>query len=202
MHAIAHDAEDRPPRDADQFVVFHGVTWTEFEIMLAIRGDRPVPRMAFLNGELELMSPSRSHEGIKTRIARLLEAYAVERRIWMDGFGSWTVKDAPAERGVEPDECYVFDREADERPDLAIEVVWTSGSLNKLEIYRGLKVPEVWVWKAGHIRIFRLEAGQYVPSERSAFLPDLDPADLERFVDAPHQSEAVFQFIDWLRRRA
>jgi hypothetical protein len=28
-------------------------------------------------------------------------------------------------------------------PDIAIEVVWTSGGIDKLEVYRGLDVPEV-----------------------------------------------------------
>ncbi len=35
--------------------------------------------MTYLERELELMSPSRSHEGIKKALARLLEAYAMER---------------------------------------------------------------------------------------------------------------------------
>jgi len=200
MLATSPETAPRRPRDEDQFVVFHGLTFTEYEILLAIRGDRPAPRMAYHHGELELMSPSRSHECIKTLIARLLEAYAVERRIRMDGFGSWTLKDGLVEEGAEPDECYVFDREAGERPNLAIEVIWTSGPLDKLEIYRGLQVPEVWVWKADRLQVFSLRDDGYVPVERSAFLPDLTPADVLRFVQLTDQSESVFEFVDWLRQ--
>lgn len=56
------------------------------------------------------------------------------------------------ERGAEPDECYVFGEDPDpERPDLAIEVIWISGGMNKLEIYRALGVAEVWHWRRGRI---------------------------------------------------
>jgi len=66
--------------------------------------------------------------------------------------GSWTLQDRAADAGAEPDECYVFgDRPDAERPDLAVEVLWTHGGLNKLEIYRRLGVREIWVW--AHARI-------------------------------------------------
>jgi hypothetical protein len=38
-------------------------------------------------------------------IARLLEAYAEEKNVTLNGFGSWTIKSEPDERGAEPDEC-------------------------------------------------------------------------------------------------
>ena len=45
-------------------------------------------------------------------------------------------------RGVEPDECYCLGTLA-EIPDIAIEIALTSGGIDKLEVYRGLQVPEV-----------------------------------------------------------
>ena len=46
----------------------------------------------------------------------------------------------PLLSSIEADECYVVGvLEAEpERPDLAVEVVWTGGGLSKLEVYRGL----------------------------------------------------------------
>ena len=70
-------------------VFLHDRSWSEFEILLAVRGDRAGLRMFYLEGEIELMSPSESHEGIKTTIARLkVEAYADDRgarvqRLWL-----------------------------------------------------------------------------------------------------------------------
>src|SRR5262245_32528524 len=124
-----------PPREEDQRIFLRGVTWSEYEILLAIRGDRAGVRIAYLEGDLENMSPSVAHAGIRQTIAGLLEAYAVERRIHLNGYGSWTIKLAPKKRGVEPDECYVLGTERKAAPDLAIEVVWTHGGLDKLEIY-------------------------------------------------------------------
>jgi hypothetical protein len=40
-----------------------------------------------------------------------------------------------------------------------IEVVWTSGGLGKLEIYRRLGVGEFWQWKRGRIQVHLLVAG-------------------------------------------
>ncbi|MCK6551851.1 Uma2 family endonuclease, partial [Myxococcota bacterium] len=148
---------DPPPvvEDVDQRIVLHGVTWTEYEIMLAVRADRPTPRMTYLAGELELMSPSRSHEEIKKLIARLLETYALESGLVLEGYGSMTMRSAPDERGAEPDECYALGGKKD-RPDLAIEVVWTSRGLDKREVYRKLDIPELWIWEAGTITVHQL----------------------------------------------
>src|SRR5690242_2815198 len=94
------------PPDIDQRVTLRGMTWKDFEILLAVRGDRAGVRMAYLNGAIELMSPSVNHEGIKTMIGRLVEAYADARGLDLNGYGSWTLKSSLVERGAEPDECY------------------------------------------------------------------------------------------------
>lgn len=55
----------------------------------------------------------------------------------LEGVGSWTLKDSDEERGAEPDECYLIGRAPesdDDRPDFAIEVVWTSGGIDRLEV--------------------------------------------------------------------
>jgi Uma2 family endonuclease len=189
-----------PPREEDQRIFLRGVTWSEYEVLLAIRGDRAGVRIAYLEGDLEIMSPSINHEGIKKTIARLLEAYGDERGIDFNGYGSWTIKRAPKERGVEPDECYIFGTERKEAPDLAIEVVWTHGGLDKLDIYRGLGVREVWLWRDEVIEVHVLQNGAYSRVPRSAFLPDLDLALLTSFLDRPNQAQAVREFRAELRQ--
>ncbi len=66
---------------ADQRVVTNGVLWQQYEAQLALRGDRSVPRIAYLEGALELISPSKDHERIKSYIGLLIEASALERGI-------------------------------------------------------------------------------------------------------------------------
>lgn len=207
LSSVPVDPARRPsaaaPADIDQRVILNGMTWKDYELMLTIRGDRSGVRMAYSNGAIELMSPSVSHEGIKTTIARLLEAYADERGLELNGFGSWTLKNAPKEKGLEPDECYVLGAPQKEIPDLAIEVVWTSGGLNKLEIYRALGVGEVWLWERGAgITVHVLRDGGYHPAPKSALLPDLDLTLLERFLHGPSQSQSVRAFRAALRDAA
>lgn len=189
-----------PPTDMDQRVILYGMTWKDYEILLAVRGDQSGVRMAYLNGAIELMSPSINHEGVKTTIGRLVETYADERGLELNGYGSWTLKNALVERGLEPDECYVLGEAHKDVPELAIEVVWTSGGLNKLEIYRALGVGEVWIWERHKgFTVHLLRDGRYEEAPRSALLPDLDLKLLERFAVSPSQSQAARAFRAALR---
>jgi Uma2 family endonuclease len=186
-------------RTEDQRVTLNDVSWADFELILQIRGDRAGVRLTYLNGVLELMTPSVDHEGIKTTIARLLEAYAEEKGLPFNGFGSWTLKRAVRARALEPDECYSLSLGRPSTPDLAIEVVWTSGGIDKLEVYRGLGVQEVWFWREGVIEVNALTGDQYERRERSALLPDLDLAELARHIDAQNQTESVRRYRQALR---
>ena len=186
------------PEDYDQRVILHDVSWEQFETILAIRGDRAGVRMAYLDGELELMSPSRGHERLKKLMSRLLEAWANERGIELEGYGSETMLSARGRRGAEPDECYAVGGEK-ERADLAIEVVWTSGGLDKLAIYRGLGVREVWVWERERFGLYAIRGDRYEPIERSLVLPDFDLALFVSFLGESNQSRAVRAFRATLR---
>lgn len=186
-------------KSMDQRVVLHGVTWPQYEAILAIRGEGAGVRLTYLRGELELMSPSKDHELIKKTLARLVEAYTEERGIELTGYGSWTIKSAEEERGAEPDECYVLGNERPERPDLAIEVVWTSGGIDKREVYRGLGVKEVWFWKEDRITVWELTDERYAERDRSRLLPDLDLVRLAGFLDLPSQTQAVLALRAWVR---
>ena len=182
-----------PIEHIDQRVCLHDISWEGYESFLALRGEQGGARVTYLDGELELMSPSINHEIFKKTLARLLEAYAEERGIELNGYGSWTVKSAKDKLGVEADECYVVGLRDTEPtiPDIAIEVIWTSGGIDKLEVYRGLGIPEVWFWQNGTLRFFLLQDQAYLPSARSHLLPDLDPALIARCMGEASQTQAV-----------
>jgi Uma2 family endonuclease len=186
-------------RTEDQRVTLQDVSWADFELILQIRGDRSGVRVTYLNGVLELMTPSVDHEGIKKTIARLLEAYADEKGLPFNGFGSWTLKNARRARALEPDECYSLTLGRPTSPDLAIEVVWTSGGIDKLEVYRGLGIQEVWFWREGVIEVSVLTGDQYERRERSMLLPDLDLVELARHIDPENQTESVRRYRQALR---
>lgn len=203
MTTAAAPTRDRPSTRAsehDRIVVLDGATWSDFQRLLEIRGDRPVPRFSYLEGSIQMMTPSRSHESLKSLIGSLVEAYCLERGIEFSTYGSWTLEKKDADRGLEPDECYVFgDVEEPQRPDLAIEVVWTSGGLDKLEIYRKLGVPEVWYWQKGELRAHRLKDERYSSLERSEALPEIDLDQLAGFLDVTPTSRAIREYRDALR---
>jgi Uma2 family endonuclease len=181
----------------------YNVPWSAYEAQLALRGDAPVPRMAYLDGVMELMSPSRDHERLKSYIGCLIEAYALERGLDLSPYGAWTLRKAPRASGLEPDECYIIgaDQRA-ERPDLAIEVVWTAGGLDKLEIYSRLQVPEVWIWREGKLYVHVLRDGTYVQVEQSEQLPGIDLNQMAAFLDHPTAMQAVRAYRSALAKLA
>lgn len=184
--------DDRPTED--HVIQLSGVTWEDYERLLEIRGDKSAPRFTYLEGELEIMSPSRDHETIKSLIGRLVEAYCLEAGIRFMPVGSWTLKERAKERGAEPDECYIFGGQPADRPHLAIEVTWTSGRLDKLEVYRRLGVREVWYWRKGHIQPHVLRDERYEAVERSECLPGLDLDLLTDHMDRPTAYDAIRDF--------
>jgi Uma2 family endonuclease len=190
-----------PVERADQRVELP-MDWTAFEQFLVLRGESGATRLTYLDGRLELMSPSESHEAIKTRIGRLLEAWAEEFDVDLDGVGSWTVTDPTAKAGAEADESYLIPgREGASRPDLAIEVNWSTHGLDKLEAWRRLQVREVWVYDDGVLRVFVLpgDGSDYVEQQTSAVLPTLDVKLLAQFVGIRSQLVAVKSFRRALR---
>ena len=183
-----------PTPEGDQRVRLHGVSWAGYEALLKMRGESSAVRLSYLAGEVELMAPSDEHETDKTRLARLVEAWSEEAGIDLDGVGSWTIKKKLVERGAEPDECYIVLERHTTRPrvpDFAIEVVRSSGGIDKLEIYRLLGVREVWYWERGALGFHVLRGQRYVRAWRSSMLPSLDPALLAKFMSGGTQPEAV-----------
>jgi Uma2 family endonuclease len=170
--------------------MLYGVSWQEYEILGATLGNRPNLRMNYLEGTLEIMAPSREHETIKTIIARLLEAYAEEKDIALNGYGSTTFKKQAKQRGLEPDECYCIG-EMREVPDIALEVVVSSGGIDKLPIYEGLGVPEVWFWQDSTFSVYRLSAQGYTAVDHSEFMPGLDFKVLPEYINVNDQTRSV-----------
>lgn len=190
--------EPAPPRSVaaeEQRFVLYGVPFRTYVTLRdALDETHSGLRMTYLEGTLEFMSPSFAHEDIKKMIARLLEIWALEMDIDLSGYGSLTLRKELKERGLEPDECYCRGPLRDV-PDLAIEVIVSTGVIDKMAVYAGLGVPELWVWKGGALSVLRLGPDGYERRERSELLPELDLEPLVRFVNAPgSQTERVKQF--------
>jgi Uma2 family endonuclease len=181
----------------EEKITLYGVTWEQYDTLVSMFIDRfPGLRMTYLEGTLEIMGTSSEHERLKKIIARLLEMYAVEKRITLNGYGNTTFRKEAKQRGLEPDECYCLE-ELREVPDIAIEIAITSGGIDKLSVYQGLGVSEVWFWQDNQFNLYRLEK-EYKKIDRSEFLPDLDLVLLSQFVNYRNQTEAVIAYRDAL----
>jgi Uma2 family endonuclease len=182
--------------NADQRV-FMRVDWEAYEALDRMREEKATPRITYLDGVVELMSPSNDHERIKSWIGHLVGQYCVARGILIQPVGSWTLKNKKKKAAGEPDECFIF---AGGRvkgpiqkplPDLVIEVVWTSGGLEKLEVYRRLGVREVWNWIEDVLTVHVLVNEAYERRERSEWLPELDLAFVLELLACETYNEAV-----------
>jgi Uma2 family endonuclease len=200
MLAVANEQPEPVP--AERRFVLHNVPWWTY-VMLRDGLDDAGVKMTYLEGTLELMSPSTQHEEAKKIIARLIEAWATERRVDLRGFGGATFRREAKERGLEPDECYKLGKLGDDEvPDIAIEVIVSNPLLDKLEVYAGLGVPEVWVWRPStqRLAVHRLVGTHYEPRDRSDLLPALDLLQLSGFVRiGDNHTELVVAYLAALR---
>jgi Uma2 family endonuclease len=189
---------------AEQRFVLHDVPWRTYVALRDALDEVSRVRMTYLEGTLELMSPSLLHEDAKKIIARLVEAWAIEQRVELNGFGSTTFRREAKARGLEADECYKLGPLAeDDVPDIAIEVIVSNPLVDKLAVYAGLGVPEVWTWHAepGALVVHRLVSGVYQLRERSEIIPGLDVGMLARFVrPGESQTQLVIAYQAELRR--
>ncbi|MHC5594691.1 MAG: Uma2 family endonuclease [Nostoc sp.] len=184
----------------EKLVTVADVSWEEFKGIEAQLKDNRNVRLSYLSGILEIMSPiGEKHEYVKRTLSYLLEAYMRELGIRFYGRGGFTLEEPGYASGT-PDESYCIGSNK-ETPDIVIEVIVTSGTINRKELYKPKKVPEVWFWKSDQIKIFRLNpGGEYEEVNRSGFLPNLDPALLLQYIGHPDQYDAVAEFVQAIRK--
>lgn len=194
-----------PDEHEERRFVLHGVPWWTYVALRDALDDQSGLKMTYLRGALELMSPSVLHEDAKKIIARLVEVWAMEHDVDLRGFGGATFRQEAKQRGLEPDECYKLGKLDDDGvPDVAIEVIVTAGLVDKMTVYAGLAVPEVWEWRptTKTIVVHRLAGERYERRDRSEILPELDLPELSRFVQpGENQTRLAKQYQAALRSR-
>lgn len=182
----------------EQQLTLSGITWEQYETLRETLDDFAGLRMRYLKGTLEICMPSPKHERIKSLVGRLIELYCLETNIRLYACGSTTYRKKAKQRGLEPDESYCVGTDKD-FPDLAIEVIVTSGSIALLDIYQGLGISEVWFWKGERFFLYYLRGKQYEEISRSQVLPELDIELLTRCLNMPDQNDAVLEFRKAIR---
>ena len=169
----------------EQRFVLRDANWQTYQSMLTTAGDRPI-RITYDRGSPEIMSPSVLHERLKKLLDRLLLVLSEELEIPLRSQGSATFNKESLDRGLEPDECHYIQNESkirgrddvdlsvDPPPDLAVEIDITSSSINRLEIYAALGVPEVWRYDGNVLQVYVLGSdGSYNAVNHSIAFPSI-----------------------------
>ena len=173
--------------------VFPCVSWQQYEAIDRAFDSIPGVKFRYLDGALEIMPVSPEHEDYKTIIRMLLEAYLRAKGIRFYGRGGPTLGEIELGARSEPDESYNINTRKS-YPDLVIEVVFTSGGLDKLKGYERMGISEVWFWEDGVLDVFVLTAEGYRKMNASRLFPAL-PIDLFcKFITYHDQFDAVNKF--------
>lgn len=161
--------------EAQHFVFPNSYSWKEFKTLSALIGDSRNIHLNYLDGTVEIMTTSAAHEIIVHLLSMLLGIYFAEMDIDFIPTGSATLESEAKGASVEPDLSFCFGNKLGDR-DLAIEVIFTSGNVTKLERYQRFNTKEVWFWEDGKFSIYRLREDDYETIAQSECLPNLDIA--------------------------
>jgi Uma2 family endonuclease len=166
----------------DRRIIHSGLTWEQFELIQQGFAESAGIHLSYYAGTIEIFMLGQDHELFSCMIAALLNLFLASQGTLFFPTGSADqVKQGVA--FTQPDQSYCIGARKP-IPDLAIEVIFTSGSIAKLDLYRALGTAEVWFWEDGTLKLYRLEAGGYVPIDRSQLqgLQDLDIDLLKRCI--------------------
>ncbi len=137
-------------------------------------GDNGHVRLTYDGETLEIMSPSPIHEIISRVVAGLLYSVALEWEIDITDLGSTRFKPVGGAE-FEADGAWYLDMKTkvrdrrnidlaiDSPPDILLETDISTNSSDKLEIFAGMRVPEVWLYNLDGFTASALENGKYEP---------------------------------------
>jgi Uma2 family endonuclease len=192
-----------------------GVTWEEYEQLLADLGPKYSVRIFYDEGRMEIMSPAYRHEKPTRVLHELVTVLRDELNVDVESAGSTTFKEELKAKGAEPDDSFYIQHAAliigkvdldlafDPPPDLVIESDYTNSSLDKFPIYVGLGVPEIWRTIGLQVRIWVLVGEHYEKSPTSAAFPFLSAEKLSEFLakGLEEGERMVAQaFREWVRK--
>jgi len=201
---------------AETYTILQGVRWETYQALLQDLAATSGKLLSYDQGTLEIMTPLPEHEVNKRLLGRMVETTTEVLGLEIYSLGSVTWSREELQRGIEPDECYYinqevvvrgklkFDLSVDPPPDLAIEIDITSSSLDRLEIYAVLGVPEVWRFDGEQLLIYVLQKGSYKRQEQSQVLSVLRSNELLKFLKKRGQvgeNALLKEFREWLQHQ-
>jgi len=142
----------------DQRVAIDG-NWDQFKLIQKASENSPGVKLSFFAGAIEILMPGFQHENFSEIIGYLVTTFLLTQGIRFYPCGSMT-QEKIGEVSTQADKSFCLEA-AKSIPDLSIEIVYTSGGLNKLRKYQALGVLEVWFWEDGTLRLYHLRKDSY-----------------------------------------
>ena len=178
---------------AEQRVVFHNISWQNYQQILAALGQSRSSRLIYDQGTLEITMPLEEHESATRLIELFIRILVEESGLKIKTMGSTTLNRDDLQRSAEPDNCYYIqnqpqvvgkkvDLNEDPPPDLIVEVDITHTDINKLQFYASMGVPEFWRYNGEILQIYQLQNHQYVETEKSPTFSIITKAKLYQFL--------------------
>ncbi len=167
---------DRPRPTIDCCVTHPDRSWAQFKLIQAGFSEARGVKLAFYQGTIEILMPGQDHEIFSRIIGYLITTCLIDQGIEFVSTGA-----------MDQEKTEIAFAQADESfclggrkpiPDLAIEIVFTSGTPHKLEKYAALGVQEVWFWQDGALAIYHLGSVGYDRTDSSQ-LPGLTTLNIE-----------------------
>lgn len=206
-----------PPSTAtDDCVVLRHVSWDTYERLLADDEERRIPRMSYDQGVLELVTPSMPHDEDARIVEQTVVIVAANLGVPIRVAGGTTFKRRDMERGFEADASFYIQSEerirgqrevdllVDPPPDLVLEMEVSRSALDKLALFGGMGIPEVWRCDGERVTIHVLHQDAYRESASSLALPALTSDVLTRFLRLSRTmlSPEWFTMVgDWAREQ-
>lgn len=162
-------------KPTDQSITLSG-TWEHFKSIQQGFENTPGAKLSYYKGTIQILIPGEDHEFFSRVIHYLVTTFLLKKEIQFKMTGAKT-QEKEGEASAQADESYCIGS-SKPIPDLSIEVIFTSGGINKLAKYQALGVPEVWFWQDGSLTLHHLHDRGYEGIERSE-LPGLEQLDIE-----------------------
>lgn len=206
---------DTTGRHGGECFTLEGIDWETYRQISDELTGRHL-RITYEEGRLDLMTISGKHGNLCRLFVALIRVLTEEMNLPLSCYGDMTCDKKKAQRGLEPDECFYIQNEpavrlkddidltVDPPPDLAVEIELSRARRDRLSVYAGVGVPEVWRYNGKRLtcQVLSNDGKKYVESNVSRAFPKLQLADLQRFVELRTQldeTSLIRSFREWAR---
>lgn len=186
----------------EQRVVFQGLSWDAYQLILDTLPPTKNSRLTYDNGILEITVPLEEHEFYRSLIEYFIRGLVELMELPIKSMGSTKLNYPNLQKSAEPDGAYYIQNQPlvkgrnvnftqDPPPDLVVEIDIIHTDIAKNQFYADLEVPEFWRFNGKEWRIYQLNAGVYIEVEQSPIFPMIPKERLYLFLTEAKENEVM-----------